>query len=59
MGWIEGRLFNFRKVVLGIAIQDDSADCHERVIAMRPDLGYIKRIEARYCATSAAGMTCI
>ena len=46
MGRIEGRLFNFGEVILGIAIQYDSSDRHQWVVAMRPYLGHIKRIEA-------------
>ncbi len=42
---LEGCLLDFSEVILGVAVEGHLSDFNERVIAVRPDLGEIERVD--------------
>ena len=45
VGRVEGELLDFGKVVLGVAVEFEYAHVDQRVVAMWPDLGQVKRVQ--------------
>lgn len=44
MSRAEGSLLDFGKVVARVAVQNELADGHQRVVAVRPDLGHVENV---------------
>ena len=57
VGRREGRLLDLGEIVLRVAVQLQHADLDQRILAVRPHLGEVERVEASVFSASASGMT--
>jgi hypothetical protein len=65
VAWREGGLFNVLEVVFMVSVQNESSHRDQRIIALRPNFGYIKDIPSfvfnykvyLYLNPSDSGMT--